>query len=151
MYVVTGMSEEIDAYYRARELGDPDAKPPDFKTPEVLRRFIRRMEAVRPRHFISATLLLLQFGSDTRDQIAQSLPGAEAYFQKNGVARWMIFRTDPMVGYGLILACAQVGSPRMNQSVAKGCALKAQQGMSKAILVLWRPPFESGDFAIQFI
>ncbi len=151
MYVVNTMSADIDSYYRARELGDKNATRPDFKTPEVLYRFIRRMETLRPPHFASAALLLLQFGSETRDQISRDLPGVELYFQKNRVARWMMFRSDVPEIESLIMACAPVDSPRVNQSVAKAGALKNQQQMRRTLLILWQPPSESGNFAIQYI
>ena len=151
LYAISGMSAPLDAYYRARELGMKNPSPPVVKMPAVLLRFIQRLESARPRHFVSAALHILQFGADARDRLAGALPSAEEYYRENGLARWVVFRDDPPSPLGLLLACAPVDSPKVSQSVIKACALKDQQRIRNAVLVLWQPPFETGSFAIQFI
>ena len=138
-----GFTEAVDDYYRAEEQAAPIAKP-RYPLPAHLEELIGVLERVRPRHFSTAALQILAYGTAGLEKLDEQIPGCEdAWARKK--ARIAGIANNQHADAALVLfGAVRVGSPLEAQMIDRAKFRKQEAGAALCSAIFWEPPLAAG-------
>jgi len=145
-----GFTEALDDYYRAEEHGTPIAKPP-YPLPARLEELIGVLERVRPRHFSTAALQILAYGTNGLEKLDEQIPGCEdAWARKK--ARIAGIANNRHADAALVLfGAVRLDCPFEVQMIERARLRKREAGVGLCSAIFWEPPLSAGRIRVHIL
>lgn len=150
MVMLTGYSDRFDEYYRDLERGGSPSKP-RIPLPERVGRLFATLQKFRPRHFVSACLHLLTYGSEAHDHLANGIKTAERGFAKHRGTLVVVGNKESPEAPVILLACAGEGTHLETDLLTRAKAHKDKIGSKEGVAIIWQPPLTSGKIRIHLL
>lgn len=148
MLMVTGFTEQIDAYYDGLVGWRPKVPKPKQPIPPRIEELLTMLEQQRPRHFLSACLDLLDGDTKARKEINSGLPHLESKFvmRKRSQAMIVCFEKAKQM---LVIGCSDHGvCPPLDGFPFFGEAFRKTKP-TKITSVFFEPPLNSGKISVK--
>jgi hypothetical protein len=148
MLMVTGFTEEIDAYYDGLVGWRPKVPKPRQPLLPPIEEFVTTLEQQRPRHFLSACLGVLDGDTKTAKEIISGLKHVQSAFVSRKRPQAMIIGFDKAREM-LVIGCSHQGIfPPLNGFPSFAEAVRKTLP-SKITSVFFEPPLGSGKISVN--
>jgi acyl-CoA-binding protein len=147
MLMVTGFTEEIDAYYDGLVGWRPKVPKPRQPLLPSIEEFVTTLEQQRPRHFLSACLGVLDGDIKTAKEIISGLKHVQSAFVSRKRPQAMIIGFDKAREM-LVIGCSPQGvCPPLNGFPSFAEAVRKTKP-TKITSVFFEPPLGSGKISV---
>lgn len=120
--MLTGFTAALDQYYRRVEGLSQYGKKPKARLGRRARRMLETLEQIRPRHYVSACLQLLEFDIPDREELLGKLPGHLKVLRERSAAFGFSLLANHEYKGGVALATTQ--TPEKMREMILGRAIE---------------------------
>lgn len=145
-----GFTEDLDDYYRAEEHAAPIAKP-RYPLPARLEELIGVLERVRPRHFSTAALQILSYGTVGLEKLDEQILGCEDAWARKKARIAGIANNQHADSALVLLGAVRLDSPMEAQMIDRAKFRKQEAGVALCSTIFWDPPLTAGHIRTRIL
>jgi hypothetical protein len=120
--ILAGFTSSLDQYYRRVEGLSPYGKKPKVRVGRRAQRMLETLEQIRPPHYVSACLQLLEFDIPDREELLGKLPGHLKMLREKSAAFGFSLLANHEFKRGIALATTR--APESMRHIILGRAVK---------------------------
>jgi hypothetical protein len=148
--VLDGFTEDLDAYYRTEEQST-SIKKPRYPLPAHLEELIGILERLRPRHFSTAALQILAYGTEGHEKLNEQIPGCEDALTRKKVRIAGIANNQHTDAALVLFGAAQLDSRLEAQMIERAKLRKKEAGVDLCSAIFWEPPLAAGRIHVHIL